>query len=105
MLTYRNYGIMVQQQSDDDHEKIDDFKASSYINYQGDKLVNRFNAYSYRALTKSMDSHNISRGRGGKPEQVLKTITQKALLIGISSDILCPLIEQHFLANNMPNST
>ncbi len=105
MLTYRNYGIMVQQQTDADTEKLDNYKASSYINYQGDKLVNRFNAYSYWFLTKSMDSHNIARGRGGKTESVLKSIHQRTLLIGISSDILCPLIEQHFLANNLPNST
>lgn len=105
MLTYRNYGIMVQQQTDPDPEKLDGYRASSYINYQGDKLVNRFNAYSYWILTKSMDSHHIARGRGGKTEDVLKNIKQKTLLIGISSDILCPLVEQHFLANNLPNST
>ena len=104
MLTYRNYGIMVQQQTDDDSEKTDHFKASSYINYQGDKLVERFNANSYHLLTRSMDSHNISRGRGGKTEAVLKNIQQKTLIIGISSDILCPLTEQHFLARYIPNA-
>ena len=105
MLTYRNYGIMVQQQTDPDHEKTDAFKASSYINYQGDKLVKRFNAYSYWALTKSMDSHNIARGRSSNLEAVLKTIVQRTLIIGISSDILCPLVEQHFLAKHIPGST
>jgi homoserine O-acetyltransferase/O-succinyltransferase len=104
MLTYRNYHIMVQKQSDDDPNKTDDFKASSYIRYQGDKLVNRFNAYSYWLLTKSMDSHNIARGRAGAAE-VLKTIIQPALIIGISSDLLCPLCEQEFLATNMPDAT
>lgn len=104
MLTYRNYGIMVKQQSDPDHEKMDDFKASSYINYQGNKLVNRFNAYSYWLLTKSMDSHNIARGRGGDVAAILRTIRQNTLLIGISSDILCPIAEQQFLADNIPNS-
>ncbi len=104
MLTYRNYGIMVQQQSDADAEKLDNFKAASYINYQGDKLVQRFNAYSYWALTKSMDSHNIARGRGGSLETVLKSIAQNTLIIGISSDILCPLTEQHFLAKHIPQS-
>ncbi len=104
MLTYRNYGIMVQQQSDGDFEKLENFKASSYINYQGDKLVQRFNACSYWALTKSMDSHNIARGRGGNLETVLKTITQRTLIIGISSDILCPLVEQHFLAKHIPQA-
>lgn len=105
MLTYRNYGIMVQQQTDTDPEKLDGFKASSYINYQGDKLVQRFNAYSYWALTRSMDSHNISRGRGGNLETVLKTIVQRTLIIGISSDILCPLVEQQFLAKHIPHAS
>jgi homoserine O-acetyltransferase/O-succinyltransferase len=105
MLTYRNYGIMVQQQTDADTEKTDNFKASSYINYQGDKLVQRFNAYSYWQLTKSMDSHNLARGRGGNLQTVLKKIKQRTLIIGISSDILCPLIEQRFLATHIPNTT
>jgi homoserine O-acetyltransferase/O-succinyltransferase len=104
MLTYRNYGIMVQQQTDADAEKIDGFKATSYINYQGDKLVQRFNAYSYWQLTKSMDSHNISRNRGGNLQAVLKNIKQRTLIIGISSDILCPLVEQHFLAKHISNA-
>jgi homoserine O-acetyltransferase len=105
MLTYRNYGILVQKQTDPDSEKIDNFRASSYINYQGDKLVNRFNAYSYWMLTKTMDSHHIARGRGGKVDAVLKSLQQKTLIIGISSDILCPLHEQEFMAQHIPNST
>jgi homoserine O-acetyltransferase len=105
MLTYRNYDIMVKTQSDKDFDKTDGFKASSYINYQGDKLVSRFNAYSYWALTKSMDSHNIARGRGNDIKQVLHGIHQRTLIIGISTDILCPLCEQQTLAENIPNST
>src|SRR6185369_13655701 len=53
ILTYRNYGILVQKQTDPDTEKIDQYRAASYINYQGDKLVKRFNAYSYWLLTKA----------------------------------------------------
>lgn len=104
MLTYRNYNIMVQMQSDTDTEKLDNFKASSYIEHQGDKLINRFNAFSYWLLTKSMDSHHIARGRGGKVADVLKNLSQRTLIIGISSDILCPLVEQEMLANCIPNS-
>jgi homoserine O-acetyltransferase/O-succinyltransferase len=104
VITYRNYGILVEKQTDPDPEKLDNYKASSYINYQGDKLVNRFNAYSYWLLTKSMDSHHVGRGRGGKTEPVLQSFKQKTLIIGIDSDILCPLHEQEFLAENIPNS-
>lgn len=105
MLTYRNYQTFVDRQTDPDLEKTDHFKASSYIIYQGEKLVRRFNAQSYWLLTKAMDSHNLARGRASRTEDVLKTIRQKALIIGITSDILCPAEEQRFLARNMPASS
>ena len=103
MLTYRNYGIMVEKQTDPDTEKIDDFKAASYISYQGDKLVKRFNAYTYWHLTKAMDSHHLARGRGGNVEGILHNVHQPTLIIGISSDILCPLEEQRFMQQHLPN--
>jgi homoserine O-acetyltransferase len=105
ILTYRNYGIMVQKQTDPDTEKLDGFRASSYMNYQGDKLMERFNAYSYWLLTKAMDSHQLARGRGGKLETVLQGIRQRTLLIGITSDILCPVEEQRHMAEHLPNAT
>jgi homoserine O-acetyltransferase/O-succinyltransferase len=105
ILTYRNYGILVQKQTEQDTSKLDGYKAASYINYQGEKLVKRFNAYSYWLLTKSMDSHHIGRGRGGNVDIVLKQITQKTLIIGITSDILCPLEEQRHIQKQLPNSS
>ncbi|KAA5532414.1 homoserine O-acetyltransferase [Taibaiella lutea] len=103
MLTYRNHLLMNRQQTDNDIEKLDNYKASAYISYQGDKLVNRFNAYSYWKLTKAMDSHNIARGRSTNLELALKQITQPVLLIGISSDILCPVAEQEYMALHIPD--
>ncbi len=104
MLTYRNYGIYQEKQTDPDPEKIDDFRVSSYITYQGDKLVKRFNAYSYWLLTKSMDSHHLGRKRGGDLMKALESIIQPTLIIGIHSDILCPLDEQRFMADHMPHA-
>ena len=105
MLTYRNYKIFHQKQSDPDFSKTDNYKASSYILHQGNKLSDRFNAQSYWLLTKSMDSHNIARGRFDTLEKALKEIHQPMLVIGIDSDILCPVPEQKFLAEYIPNST
>lgn len=95
---------MHEKQTDPDPDKIDNFKASSYIIYQGDKLVNRFNAYSYWLLTKAMDSHHLARGRNISLQQALQSIHQNTLVIGINSDILCPLDEQKFIAENMPDA-
>lgn len=104
MLTYRNYTTFQEKQTDPDPEKIDGFKASSYLQYQGEKLVKRFNAYAYWILTKAMDSHHLGRGRGGDLIAVLKTVQQPSLVMAIRSDILCPPDEQAFMAQHMPNA-
>ncbi len=103
LLSYRTYDTYVRTQTDDDFQKLDNYRASSYIHHQGDKLVKRFNAYSYWILTKALDSHNIARNRGTL-EEVLKSIKNKTLLIGISSDTLCPVTEQKFITNHIPNA-
>ncbi|MFA6152850.1 MAG: homoserine O-acetyltransferase [Chitinophagaceae bacterium] len=105
MLTYRNYAMYEQQQKDPDTSKTGNFRAESYINYQGEKLVNRFNAYSYWFLSKAMDSHNIARKRSGDLIEELKNIKQHTLILAISSDILCPPAEQKLIAKHVPNST
>ena len=38
-------------------------------------------------------------------EEVLGSITQPALVMGIGSDILCPVEEQRFIARRLPNAT
>lgn len=105
MLTYRNYETFVRTQSDPDTHKTDDFRAASYINYQGEKLVKRFNAQSYWRLTKAMDSHNISRGRTTDLVATLGLIHQPTFIVGITSDMLCPVEEQQFLSKHIPQAT
>jgi homoserine O-acetyltransferase len=41
----------------------------------------------------------------GGLEGVLRTITQKTLIMGIGSDILCPLEEQRYMVRNLPDAT
>lgn len=101
ILTYRNYDIFIDRQTDEDTEKTDNFKAISYLRYQGEKLATRFDAQTYWVLSKAMDTHNVGRGRGGV-ENVLKDIHARTLVIGITSDILCPVVEQQFLAKHLP---
>ena len=97
---YKTYSITQQEESDD---KTDDYRASTYQNYQGQKLVNRFNAYSYWYLTKTMDSHNVGRGRHGV-EKALSQIKARTLVIGIHSDVLFPIEEQQYLFRHISKS-
>lgn len=57
------------------------FSAQSYLRYQGDKFVGRFDANCYIAITRKMDVHDVARGRG-EFEAVLKGFVQPALVIG-----------------------
>lgn len=104
MLTYRNYETFVRTQTDSDIDKLDGFKASGYIQHQAKKLLQRFNAYSYWHLSKAMDSHNPARGRNGSLEEVLTAIKKETLVIGVRSDLLCPLAETEFLSKHLPHN-
>ena len=103
LLSYRHYDTYTKTQGEEDLSKIDNYKASSYQNYQGEKLINRFNAYSYFSLTKTMDSHHVGRHRGSAP-QALAAIKARTLVIGISSDVLFPVSEQKYLAEHIANA-
>lgn len=103
LLSYRGYKTYSITQQEENDKKVDEFKASSYQNYQGDKLVKRFNAYSYWYLSKVMDSHNVGRGRRGV-EKALSLIKAKTLVIGIKSDLLFPIEEQQYLFRHIPKA-
>lgn len=102
LLSYRDYGAYWKTQIDTDIEKTDHYKAQSYQQYQGDKLVERFNAHSYYFLSKAMDSHHVGRGRNGV-EEALKLVKANTLVIGVSSDYLFPVVEQKRIAEGINN--
>ena len=104
LLSYRGYEAYEKSQVENDLNKTDHYKASSYQNYQGEKLVNRFNSHSYWHLSKAMDSHNVGRGRGSV-DAALKDISCRTLVIGVSSDVLFPVSEQKYLANKILNAS
>lgn len=107
LISYRHYQAYTETQTGvvDDSLPIDEqvFKAETYQAYQGQKLANRFNAFSYWFLTKAMDTHNVGRGRKSVIN-ALKSIQAKALVISIKTDILFPIQEQEFLVAHIPNA-
>lgn len=76
----------------------------TYQQHQGEKLCNRFNAYSYYRLSRAVDAHDVGRGRGGW-QNALQGFKPKTLVVGITSDILFTLEDAQMLADNIPGAT
>ena len=79
------------------------FAVESYLDFHGNKFTRRFDANSYITLVEAMNSHDIGRDRGG-PVAALGRVTAKGLVLGIDSDRLFPLSDQHFIAANITTS-
>ena len=95
MMTFRSDDVFSARFGREVVEPIDGFslwqrfQVERYIEYQGDKLVRRFDANSYLLLTKAMDLHDLARGRGGF-EPAFERLRAPLLSVGISSDTLYP---------------
>ena len=76
----------------------------SYLEYQGDKLAERFDANTYLVLSAAMNHHDVGRGRGGVGA-ALARVTAAVTIAGISSDRLYPLRLQYELAELIRGAT
>lgn len=80
------------------------FSAQSYLRYQGTKFVKRFDSNCYIAMTRKLDTHDVSRGRADTISEALALIEQPALVLGIESDGLFTFAEQEELAEHIKNA-
>lgn len=86
------------------------FTAQSYLRYQGEKFVKRFDANCYITMSRKLDTHDVTRGRidpGVKDDPLpkfLETFTLPHLIIGITSDGLFTYGEQQLLGSHIPDN-
>ncbi len=91
-------------QGDEDPMNGGRYAVQSYLEYQGDKLVDRFDAGTFVALSASCSSHDVGRGRGGV-HKALRECPVPVVVGGITSDRLYPLRLQEELAELLPGCT
>jgi homoserine O-acetyltransferase len=68
------------------------FDVAGYLDYQGERFVERFDANSYLAITRTMDTFDPARGYSSA-EAAFSRIQAEVMLVGISSDWLFPAPE------------
>ncbi|GGG75529.1 homoserine O-acetyltransferase MetX [Corynebacterium pelargi] len=78
------------------------FAVQSYLDYQGNKLCERFDAGSYVILTEALNRHDIGRDRGGL-NKALASIQVPIFVVGIDTDILYPYHQQEHISRNVGN--
>jgi homoserine O-acetyltransferase/O-succinyltransferase len=97
-VTYRSEGELRtrfgrEPQQGEDPAYGGRYAVESYLDHHADKLLHRFDAASYVALVRAMNSHDIGRGRGGVAN-ALRRIEAATLVAGVDSDRLYPLAQQ-----------
>lgn len=65
------------------------FQVESYLHYQGNKFVERFDANSYLHITEAMDSYDLKEQYGGLDKAFVR-VQARFLVIAVSSDWLFP---------------
>lgn len=82
MLSYRSPGSFRERWQEDPEQ------GESYVTYQGEKFLKRFDANSYISLSQAMDTHDVGRGRGNTIEALDNLSSIPSLFVGINSDVL-----------------
>ncbi|XAS69824.1 homoserine O-acetyltransferase [Micrococcaceae bacterium Sec5.7] len=77
------------------------YQVESYLDHQGNKLVQRFDANSYVAITEALMSHDVCRGRGPLKE-TLSQATAEFFVAAVDTDRLYFPAQSQELADALP---
>ncbi len=97
MLTYRSPESLEAEQSGPSKVTQGMSAVQSYLEYQGKKLLERFDAQCYLTLMNAMDAFEV-------PDAALEFNTVPVLIVGISSDVRYPAANCRELAAKLPHS-
>jgi len=95
---HKKFGRRLQNKRKYSYDFLTDFQVESYLHYQGDSFVKRFDANSYLYITKAMDYFDISQGYKSLKD-AFKRIKAKYMVISFSSDWLFPTSQSQEIVN------
>lgn len=103
----RKFGRDLQENTNYGFDFKRDFAVESYLEYQGQRFVERFDANSYFYITRAMDYFDLAARAGGDLAAALKPAQAEFLVVSFSSDWLFPTAQSldivHALLKNRRN--
>ena len=98
----RKFGRRLQNKGDFSFNFDADFQVESYLRYQGQKFVDRFDANSFLYITKAADYFDLRRQHGGDSEvEAFAKTKAKFLVISFTSDWLYPTYQSRAMVKSM----
>jgi len=88
-ITYLSPEVMTSKFGRERREDDSRFQVESYLEYQGNKFVDRFDANSYLRITNAMDSYDVEE-QYGTVEAAMNQVKSRFLVVALSSDWLFP---------------
>jgi len=117
MLLARKLGLVSYRAAEEWHQRFDrarvkkdrrkgepfeiEFEVESYLDYNAHKFVGNFDANSYLYMSRAMDWFDVADHGGSVNAGLAKIHVKKALIIGVTSDILFPVEQQQEIADGL----
>jgi homoserine O-acetyltransferase len=86
---HKKFGRRLQSSADYAYEFVSEFQVESYLAYQGQRFVERFDANTYLYMTKAMDYFDL-QGDAPSLAAALRNVSARFLVLSFSSDWLFP---------------
>ena len=117
MLLARKLGLVSYRAAEEWHQRFDrarvskdrrqgkpfevEFEVESYLDYNANKFVGNFDANSYLYMSRAMDWFDVADHGGSVNAGLAKIHIKKALIIGVTTDILFPIEQQQEIAEGL----
>jgi len=86
---HQKFGRQLRQKEHYGYDFSTEFEVESYLHYQGESFIKRFDANTYIYITKAIDYFDLYRDYGSL-EEAFKNVTAKCMVLSFSSDWLFP---------------
>ncbi|MBO5764720.1 MAG: homoserine O-acetyltransferase, partial [Lentisphaeria bacterium] len=95
----RKFGRTLQNKQSLDFDFNFDFAVESYLEYQGRRFCERFDANSYCYITRATDYFDVAADTGGDVVEAFKKVKADFLVVSFSSDWLFSTAQSRYFVN------